>query len=380
MTQFLYWRSQHCTWLGPAKGGIRYHPEVTEDEVIALSMWMTWKCAAMGLPFGGGKGGITFSRDPAVVSPERVEFLKDYFPKKMSPEVLRALTQEYVEKIAPIIGPDSDIPAPDVNTNAQVMAWIMDEYSRLKGYTVPSVVTGKPVVLGGSLGREEATGRGVAIVVNEALKRLSKPPKEKTVVIQGFGNVGLVAAKILYENGFSIVAVSDSKGGVYNPNGLNIPAVIKHKSEHGSIVGFSDGDFVTNDELLLLSCTILVPAALESQITEKNASLIQARMIVEGANGPITPQADEILHEREILVIPDIIANAGGVTVSYYEWVQGREQEYWDENVVNEKLEKKMKEVLSRVFAIQKNYRVHMRKAAYIHAVSRVVEAGRLRG
>lgn len=380
MAQFLYWRSQHCTWLGPAKGGIRYHADVTEDEIIALSMWMTWKCAAMGLPFGGGKGGITFSRDPEIVSPERVNFLIDYFPKKMSRSVLETLTREYTEKIAPIIGPDSDIPAPDVNTNAQIMAWIMDEYSRLKGYTVPSVVTGKPVVLGGSFGRNEATGRGVFITAVEALQKQKCDPADKTVVVQGFGNAGMVAAKIFHDNGFLVIAISDSKGGVYNPRGIDPYQAELFKIETGSVTGYSQGDFITNDELLVLPCTILVPAALENQITAQNASKVRAKIVAEAANGPTTPQADEILHNNNVLVIPDIVANAGGVIVSYFEWVQGREQDYWDENDVNAKLAKKIKAALAQVFAIKEKYGVHTRRAAYIHAVSRVLEAGKLRG
>lgn len=377
--QFLYWRSQHCTWLGPAKGGIRYHADVTEDEVIALSMWMTWKCAAMALPFGGGKGAVTFSRDPALVSPQRLAFLKEYFPKKMSRHVKQMLTREYIEKIAPIIGPDSDIPAPDVNTDSQVMAWIMDEYSRLKGYTVPSVVTGKPLALGGSQGREEATGRGVCIVVLEALQRFSLAPEEATVVVQGFGNVGSVAAKLLHNNGVKVIAVSDTGGGIYNAKGLDPYTLERIKHQSGSVVGYKDADAVNPEEFLSLPCTVLIPAALENAITAQNADKIQARIIAEGANGPTTPQADEILYEKDVLVIPDIIANAGGVTVSYFEWVQGREQHYWEEDEVNANLEEMMKRTLAMVFAVQEKYKVNMRKAAYIHAVSRVVEAGKLR-
>lgn len=383
---FLGWRSQHCSWLGPLKGGIRYHPDVTEDEVIALSMWMTWKCAVMELPYGGGKGGVTFSRDPEIVTPERVAFLTEYFPEKMSRDVLQVLTRKYVEKLMPLIGPDKDIPAPDVYTNQQVMAWIMDEYSRSVGYTVPAVVTGKPIVLGGSLGRNEATGRGTVITAMRALYYLNKnkpnpewSPPAATVAIQGFGNAGSVAAKLFHENGFKIIAVSDKKGGIYNPKGLDPGKVEEHKHEAGSVVSFPDGDRITNEELLTLPCAFLVPAALEGVITSGNAPRVKARIIVEAANGPTTPDADEILHDKNVFVVPDILANAGGVTVSYFEWVQGREQSYWDEEEVNRRLTEKMERAFSKVIVEYEKHKVDMRTAAYIHAVRRVVEAGKLR-
>ncbi|QQG45058.1 MAG: Glu/Leu/Phe/Val dehydrogenase [Candidatus Sungiibacteriota bacterium] len=376
---FLYFRSQHNTWLGPAKGGIRYHPDVTEDEVIALSMWMTWKCAVMGLPYGGGKGGIAPHFED--LTPERVAFLRNYFPKNMSRDVLQVLTRKYTEKIAPLIGPDSDIPAPDVNTNPQVMAWIMDEYSRLKGFTIPAVVTGKPVVLGGSLGRNEATARGTFITAQEALKYCGekRPISSLTVAVQGFGNAGSITAKLFQRALFRVEAVSDSQGGIYNPRGLNISDVEKVKAETGSVINYKEADRISNGELLQLPVAILVPAALENVITAQNAPLIRAKIIAEAANGPTTPDADEILHANGVFVIPDILANAGGVTVSYYEWIQGREQDYWDEGTVLKKLEEQMVRAFKQVVAKHEQYKVNMRTAAYIHAVSRVVEAGKLR-
>ncbi len=383
---FLGWRSQHCTWLGPAKGGIRYHSNVTEDEVVALSMWMTWKCAVMELPYGGGKGGVTFSRDSNIVTPERIKFLESYFPEKMSRDVLQVLTRKYVEKISPLIGPDRDIPAPDVYTNPQVMAWIMDEYSRSAGYTVPAVVTGKPVVLGGSLGRAEATGRGTVITALEAIEYLRRVGNaseidhyQKSAVIQGFGNAGSVTAKLFSQAGFKITGVSDSKGGIWNSSGLDPFKLEKFKQDTGSVIGFPDAEKISNEELLCLPCTVLVPAALEGVITGKNAHSVKARIVAEAANGPTTPDADEILCENGIFVIPDILANAGGVTVSYFEWIQGREQDYWDEDEVNKRLEKRMKRAFAKVIAEYEKHKVSMRIAAYIHAVRRVVEAGKLR-
>lgn len=378
-TLFLGWRSQHCTWAGPAKGGIRFHPDVTEDEVVALSMWMTWKCAVMELPYGGGKGGITFSHDPGIVTRERIDFLNEHFPKKMSPTALEKLTRKFTEKIAPLIGPDMDIPAPDVNTNPQVMAWIMDEYSRMKGYTIPAVVTGKPVILSGSPGRGEATGRGTVITIMEALAHL-EDTGDKTVVIQGFGNAGTVAARLLHAADFKIIAVSDSKGGIINRHGLDPVAVENHKNLTGSVVDYPEAEGISNKDLLELPCTVLIPAALEGVIHSKNAGHIHAGIVAEAANGPTTPEADDILHHRGILVIPDILANAGGVTVSYYEWVQCREQDYWDEETVNQRLEKRMKLAFRKVMAEREQHKVDSRTAAYIHAVRRVAEIGKLRG
>ena len=375
---FLYYRSQHNTWCGPAKGGIRYHPDVNEAEVIFLSMGMTWKTAVMELPYGGGKGGIAPSY--ANLSPERIAYLRDYFPKKASPAVLERLTREYTEKIAPFIGPYKDIPAPDVYTNGQIMAWIMDEYSKIVGYTCPGVVTGKPIVLGGSLGRNEATARGTFFMVIEALRYLSYE-RMGTVIIQGFGNAGAIAAKLFHETGnFLITAVSDSKGGIYNRYGLNPDDVLQFKKETGSVVGYPDADFVTNEELLTLPCTILLPAALENVITKDNADKIKTIIIAELANGPTTMEADDILVDRCIFRIPDILANAGGVTVSYFEWVQNLERLDWTEEEVNMRLEAKMKHAFQKVLAESKAYKVSMGTAAYIHAGKRLVEAGRLRG
>jgi len=375
---FLYYRSQHNTWCGPAKGGIRYHPDVNEAEVIFLSMGMTWKTAVMELPYGGGKGGIAPSY--ANLSPERIAYFRDYFPKKASPAVIERLTREYTEKIAPLIGPYKDIPAPDVYTNSQIMAWIMDEYSKIVGYTCPGVVTGKPIVLGGSLGRNEATARGVFFTVLEAYKYLGWP-KMGAVIIQGFGNAGAIAAKLFYETGdFLITAVSDSKGGIYNGLGLNSDDVLKFKKETGSVVGYPNADFVTNEELLTLPCTILLPSALENVITKDNANKIQARIVAEPANGPTTMEADDILFDRGIFRIPDILANAGGVTVSYFEWVQNLERLDWTEEEVNMRLEAKMKHAFHKVLVESKAHKVSMGTAAYIHAGKRLVEAGRLRG
>lgn len=380
---FLYYRSQHNTHCGPAKGGIRYHPDVNENEVIFLSMGMTWKTAVMELPYGGGKGGIAPSYEDSSgkgLAPERIAYLRDYFPKKMSPAVLERLTREYTEKIAPFIGPYKDIPAPDVYTNAQVMAWIMDEYSKIKGYTCPAVVTGKPVVLGGSLGRNEATARGTFFTVREALKHL-KRAKAGTIVIQGFGNAGAIAAKLFYEAGFKIIAVSDSKGGIYNKHsGLNPNDVLKFKKETGSVVNYPKADFISNGDILTIPCAVLLPAALENVITKDNADKIQAIIIAEPANGPTTIEADDILFDRGIFRIPDILANAGGVTVSYFEWVQNLERLDWTEEEVNTRLEAKMKNAFNKVLAESQANKVSMGTAAYIHAGKRLVEAGRLRG
>src|SRR3990167_4157184 len=375
---FLYYRSQHNTWCGPAKGGIRYHPDVNQEVVIFLSMGMTAKTAVIGLPFGGGKGGIAPRYNN--LTPERTTLLRDYFPKKMSALVSERLTREYTEKIAPIIGPEKDIPAPDVYTNSQIMAWIMDEYSKIVGYTCPAIVTGKPIVLGGSLGRNEATARGTFFTVLEALEYLGYG-KMGTVVVQGFGNAGSIAAKLFYETGnFLITVVSDSQGGIYNRCGLNPDDVLKFKKETGSVVGYPGAKFVTNEELLALPCTILLPSALENVITKDNANKIQARIVAEPANGPTTMEADDILFDRGIFRIPDILANAGGVTVSYFEWVQNLERLDWTEEEVNMRLEAQKKHAFPKGLVESVANKVSMGVAAYIHAGKRLTAAGMLRG
>lgn len=355
-------RVQHNLSRGPAKGGIRYHPDVTIDEVRALAMWMTWKCAVVGIPYGGAKGGVVCN------------------PKVMSQRELERLTRRFTSEIIMFIGPESDIPAPDVNTNAQTMAWIMDTYSMTKGYSVPAVVTGKPVEIGGSLGRREATGRGVMFTTREALKHLGMPIEGTRVVVQGFGKVGAIGAQLLQELGCTVIAASDSRGGVYNPKGLNVEDVIRHKAETGTVVGYPGTDTVTNKELLELDCEVLVPAALENEITRENADRVKARIISEGANGPTTPEADDILFDKGVFVIPDILANAGGVTVSYFEWVQGLQNFFWTEDEVNKNLEKIMVKAFQDVLAISQRREVNLRIAAYILAIDRVATATMLRG
>jgi len=355
-------RVQHNLARGPAKVGIRYHPDVTLDEVRALAMWMTWKCAVVNIPYGGAKGGVVCN------------------PKVMSERELERLTRRFTSEIIMLIGPDSDIPAPDVNTNAQTMAWIMDTYSMTKGYSVPAVVTGKPVEIGGSLGRREATGRGVMFTAREALKHLGMPIEGTRVAVQGFGNVGAIGAELLEELGCNVIAVSDSRGGIYNPKGLQVKDVMRHKAEAGTVVGYPGTDTLTNKELLELDCEVLVPAALENEITEENADRIKARIIAEGANGPTTPEADEILFDKGAFVIPDILANAGGVTVSYFEWVQGLQSFFWSEDEVNKNLEVIMVKAFQDVLAISQRREVNMRIAAYILAIDRVATATLLRG
>jgi glutamate dehydrogenase/leucine dehydrogenase len=359
---FTGFRSQHCGVRGPYKGGIRYHPEVTLEEVIALSMWMTWKCAVVNIPYGGGKGGIICD------------------PKKMSEGELERLTRRYTTAILPVIGPDRDIPAPDVYTNPQTMAWIMDTYSNVLGYTIPGIVTGKPVEIGGSEGRTASTGRGTAIAAREAAKKLGIEIKNAKVVIQGFGNVGYHAAKILSEWGAKIIAVSDSKGGIYSDDGLDVDRVAEHKSYTGSVKGAEKCEEISNEKLLELECDILIPAALEEVITEKNADRINAKIISEGANGPTTPEADRILEERGIFVVPDILANAGGVVVSYFEWVQDLNRYFWGEERVNSELEKVLVRSFKEVYTIKEDYDVSSRDAAMILALKRVVRAFELRG
>jgi len=355
-------RVQHSTARGPAKGGIRYHPDVTLEEVKALAMWMTWKCAVMGLPYGGGKGGVTCD------------------PKKMSEGELERMTRRYTSEILPIIGPERDIPAPDVNTTPQVMAWVMDTYSMNKGYTVPGVVTGKPVPLGGSLGRSTATSRGLMFTVLSALRHLKMKKTGLRVVVQGYGNAGYFAAKLLHEIGFKIIACSTSKGGILAAKGFNPDLVNEHYKKTGSVTGFKEAESLSNEELLELDCDILLPCALEGQLTAANAPRIKAKIVGEGANGPTTPEADDILHDRGVFVIPDVLANAGGVTVSYFEWVQALQEYFWSEKEVNLKLQELMDRAFESVHAVHTERKIDMRRAAYILAVSRVAEAHRLRG
>lgn len=355
-------RVQHWDAFGPFKGGIRYHPKVCLDEVKALAIWMSIKTAVVGLPYGGAKGGIVCN------------------PKEMSDNELEHLTRRFTHEIMEIIGPYRDVPAPDVYTSEREMAWIYDTYSEAQGYATPEVVTGKPIAVGGSLGRKEATSRGVVITVREAAKRLKLPLKGATVAIQGYGNVGYNAAVLIAEYGSKIVAVSDSQGGIYNPDGFAPNAVMAHKNETGSVVGYPGTQSVTNNELLELEVDILIPAALENQILAKNAPNIKAKIIGEGANGPTTPEADEILYKNGVFVVPDILANAGGVTVSYMEWVQNLTRESWTEEEVNSKLEARMVKAFDEVFTVHQKEKVHMRTAAYIVALTRIAEAVKARG
>jgi len=359
---FTGYRVQHNTSRGPAKGGIRYHPQVTLDEVKALSTWMTWKCAVVNIPYGGGKGGVTCN------------------PKDMSIGEIERLTRRYTHAILPIIGPGQDIPAPDVYTNSQIMAWIMDTYSMTRGYLVTGVVTGKPIGLGGSLGRNEATGRGVFNTIECAATHLRMSLKEAKVVVQGFGNAGSVTAHLLDGAQSDVVAVSDSRGAIYNADGLHIPKLMLHKERTGSVVGFPGSETITQDEMLALPCDILVPAALENMVHAGNAGSIKARIVAEAANGPLTPEADAILDEKGVFVIPDILCNAGGVTVSYFEWVQNEQHLMWELQEVNSRLEKVMCKAFAEVLEIKLDRRVSMRTAANILAIRRVVEATRLRG
>jgi glutamate dehydrogenase (NAD(P)+) len=359
---FTGYRVQYNISLGPAKGGIRYHPDVTLDEVTALAAWMTWKCAVSQIPFGGGKGGIICD------------------PTRMSRRELEALTRRYVAEIIDSIGPDKDVPAPDVNTDEQVMAWVMDTYSMHVGRTETAIVTGKPVVLGGSLGRLEATGRGVTICTRETARHLEIDLRGATVAVQGFGNVGSVSADLLSKLAARIVAVTDWKGGVYNEHGLDIPKLIEWTREHKTVDGFRGGEMLTNDELFALDVDFLIPAALENQITSENAGDIKAKAIVEGANGPTTPEAHRILHEKGVFVVPDILANGGGVTGSYFEWVQNRHGYYWSEAEVNRQLEEKMVEAYNAVLRMSLKHKTDMRTAAYIVAIDRVATVTRLRG
>jgi len=359
---FTGYRVQHNITRGPAKGGIRYHPDVTLDEVKALAMWMTWKCAVTGIPYGGAKGGVVC------------------MPREMSSAELERLTRRYATEISVLIGPKSDIPAPDVYTNPQVMAWIMDTYSMHEGYSVSAVVTGKPLGVGGSRGRDEATGRGCMITILRAARKMELQTEGLRVAVQGSGNVGATAARLLEEGGCRIVALSDSKGGLHDPKGLPVEEVLAHKAESGQLADFSGADAVTNQELLELECDVLIPAALENQITEANADRIRALIVAEGANGPTTAEADRILFERGVLMLPDILANAGGVTVSYFEWVQDLQSLFWKESEVNQRLEEIMVRSFDEVYACAGEHETDMRTAALILAVRRVSEATRLRG
>ena len=359
---FTGYRVQHNLARGPAKGGIRYHSQVSLEEVRALAMWMTWKCALVNIPYGGAKGGVTCQ------------------PRQLSLGELERLTRRYASELAILLGPERDIPAPDVNTNEQVMAWIMDTLSMHAGYSVPGVVTGKPISIGGTLGRSGATGRGVAIVTGEILRGQGFPIENARVVLQGIGNVGSYAARYLEKMGTRIVAMSDSTSGVYNQQGLDIDAVISYKQQNGTLQGCTLGEPLTNEELLALPCDVLVPAALEGQITQRNADLVQARVIIEGANGPTTPNADDILHDRGVLVVPDILANAGGVVVSYFEWVQDLQGFFWDATAVDQQLKRIMETAFAEVAELADRVSVPLRTAAYMLAVERVAEAMRVRG
>lgn len=356
------YRVQHNIARGPAKGGIRYHPDVTLDEVKALAAWMTWKTATVNVPYGGGKGGVICN------------------PKKMSQRELENMTRRYAAELSIIIGPDRDIPAPDVYTNAQTMAWIMDTYSMIQGHSTLAVVTGKPIELGGSRGRNEATARGCLFTIREACKIEGINLSGATTVVQGYGNAGYISANLLAEDGAKIIAVSDSRDGILNTKGLDPKKVLAHKQETGSVVGFPGADQITNEELLQLECDVLVPAALENQITMANAASVNAKIVAEAANGPTTPGADEILHDKGVFVIPDILANAGGVTVSYFEWVQDMQGFFWDEGEVNQQLEKIMIRAFHEVSQSAEKHKVHNRIGAYVLAVGRVAEATKVRG
>ena len=359
---FTGYRVQHNLGRGPAKGGIRYHQDVSRDEVKALAMWMTWKCAVVGIPYGGGKGGVIVD------------------PKQLSLRELEALTRRFFTEIEVLVGPEKDIPAPDVNTNSQVMAWMMDTYSMHAGYTVPGVVTGKPISLGGSEGRNEATARGTVYCIIEAARHLGIELKKARVAVQGFGNAGSIAARLIAEEGSTVVAVSDSTGGIHNPAGLEIAKVVAWKQEHGTVQGFPGATDISNEQLLEIECDILIPAALENQITEANAGNVKARLIAEAANGPTTPEADRILWKNSKFMIPDILCNAGGVTVSYFEWVQDLNRDHWSERVVNEKLREIMVKAFSETLAIARREQCDMRTAAYLLAVARVADVMALRG
>jgi glutamate dehydrogenase (NAD(P)+) len=356
------YRVQHNLSRGPGKGGIRYHPDVTLDEVKALAMWMSWKCALVNIPFGGAKGGVICD------------------PKAMSIQEIENLTRRFTSEISIFIGPEKDIPAPDVYTTPQIMAWIMDTYSMQHGYSIPGVVTGKPIAVGGSLGRDKATARGCLYVVDEAVKELGLKSAGARVSIQGFGNAGLHAAELFNASGYRIVAVSDSRGGVANERGLDVQKLIAWKGEQGTVVGFGGGQAISNKDVLEYECEVLVPAALEKVITAENAPRIKAKIVAEAANGPTLPEADDILHDRGIMILPDILANAGGVTVSYFEWVQNLQELFWEEQAVNDRLRRIMERSFRDTLDHARRLNVNMRRGAYAVAVGRVAQATKLRG
>ncbi|MEE9224777.1 MAG: Glu/Leu/Phe/Val dehydrogenase [Bacteroidota bacterium] len=360
--RFEGYRVHWNTARGPAKGGIRYHPNVTLEEVKALACWMTWKCAIVNIPYGGGKGGVACNT------------------KELSMTELERITRRYTSAILPIIGPKIDIPAPDMYTNAQTMAWMMDTYSMTKGYPVLGVVTGKPISLGGSLGRDQATGRGVYYTILSTFEHLKSPIRGATAAVQGFGNAGSAAAKLLHRAGTKVIAVSDSRGSIHNEKGLDIEKLVRHKEQTGTIVGFSGSEHIRNQELLALECGVLIPAALESTIHRGNAGSVRAKVIAEAANGPVTPEADAILEDKGVFIIPDILCNAGGVTVSYFEWVQDEQHMFWTEENVFEKLEHIMKNAFKDVMNTHVRRNVSMRVAANMVGISRVAEATKLRG
>jgi len=359
---FTGYRVQHNLGRGPAKGGIRYHQDVSLDEVKALAMWMTWKCAVVGIPYGGGKGGVIVD------------------PKKLSLKELEGLSRRYFSEISVLIGPERDIPAPDVNTTPQIMAWFMDTYSMHVGYTVPGVVTGKPISLGGSEGRNEATARGCVFTIVKAAQHLGMDLKKAKVAVQGYGNAGAIAAQLMAAEGSTIVAVSDSTGGIRNYAGLNPDKVLAWKKEHGTVKGFPGAEDITNADLLVTECDVLIPAAYENQITVANAAQVKAKIVAEAANGPTTPEADDILAAKGVFMIPDILANAGGVTVSYFEWVQDLNRDHWTEEDVNAKLKVIMDKAFAEVLSQSLKHKVNMRTGAYLNAVQRVADATALRG
>ncbi len=359
---FTGYRVQHNINRGPAKGGIRFSPLVSLDEVRALAMWMTWKCAVVGIPFGGAKGGVICE------------------PRRMSRVELERMTRRYATEIAILMGPNSDIPAPDMNTNPQVMAWIMDTYSMHQGYSVPAVITGKPLSIGGSEGRLEATARGVQVITREAIRDYDLVAEDCSIVVQGFGNVGSITARLLHEMGCKVVGLSDINGGVYNPKGINVLRALRYSKEHGTLLELPDTEAVSNEQLLELPCDILIPAALENQLTIENASRIKAHLIVEAANGPTTPEAERILYDRGITIVPDVLANAGGVTVSYFEWVQDLQHFFWAEKEINHRLEAIMVRAYQAVQKKSLEQETNLRLGAYLLAVARVAEATELRG
>ncbi|HYW35260.1 MAG TPA: Glu/Leu/Phe/Val dehydrogenase [Balneolaceae bacterium] len=357
------YRVIHDNILGPSKGGIRYAPDVTINEIKALASWMTWKCAIVDVPFGGAKGGIRCD------------------PRKLSDGELERLTRRYTSNLLEIFGPDRDIPAPDMNTNEQIMAWIMDTYSMNSHKTETAVVTGKPIILGGSQGRKEATGRGVVTVTLAALNKKGMLPNKCSVAIQGFGNVGSVTAQLMYEQGAKIIAISDISGGYYNEQGIDIPDAIEYTKKNNNLLdGYEEAEKITNEELLRMECDVLIPAAKEDQINRHNAPDISARIISEGANGPITANADSILEEKNIMVVPDILANAGGVTVSYFEWVQDRQGYFWTEERVNRRLNRMMRDAFDNIFAVSKNHDITLRQAAYVYGINKVAKTLEIRG